>query len=216
MRIANLTSVQDDYTRWGVSGVISLVILFLVLFLIFFSVPNIKIEEAPQLLLDYIVLQPKKKIQPVKKQPTPPKPKEKVEVPKEILPVAKAEVEADPEPSPNADVQAAPAVTPQKPIPIQITSAEDLDNVEFEPLINIKPSYPAAALRNNITGYVDVDLYINEKGRVDRFALVNIHGHPAFGPACAKVLPKWRFPPPRKNGQKVKVRYIYRINFTLH
>lgn len=216
MKIANLTSIQDDYTRWGISGLFSLSILFLVLFLIFFSVPHIQIEESPQLLLDYIVLQPQKKIKPLKKIPTPPKPKEKIIPPKEILPVAKAPVEADPTPSADADIQAAPVVEPKKNVPIHITSAEDLDNVDFVPIVNIKPAYPAAALRSNITGYVDVDLYINEKGQVERFTLVDIHGHPAFGPACAKVLPKWRFPPPRKNGNKVKVRYIYRINFTLH
>lgn len=215
MKILSLTSVQDDYIRWGVSTLSSISILILVLFLIFFSVPNIEIKEPPQLLLDYVILQPQKKIKPIKKIPTPPKPKTIVP-PDTKLPVAKAPIEADPTPSANADVQAAPVVKPVENVPIHITSAEDLDNVEFSPIVNIKPKYPVAALRNNITGYVDVDLYINQKGRVERFTLVKVYGHPAFGPASAKVLPKWRFPPPRKDGKKIKVRYIYRINFTLH
>ena len=31
----------------------------------------------------------------------------------------------------------------------------------------------------------------------------------------AKIIGKWRFPPPRINGKKVKIRYLYTVNFRL-
>lgn len=66
-----------------------------------------------------------------------------------------------------------------------------------------------------ITGYVDVDLHIAENGVVESFSIATIKGHPAFGVETARVLPRWRFPPPRIGGKKCSVKYIYRINFVL-
>ncbi len=98
---------------------------------------------------------------------------------------------------------------------VHVGSADVLDNVDYSPLYNPKPAYPPVALKAGIQGFVDVDLVINEFGRVEEFSLVKVAGHPDFGNETAKVIGKWRFPPPRINGKKVKIKYLYTVNFTL-
>lgn len=98
---------------------------------------------------------------------------------------------------------------------VDIGSAKTLDNVDYSPLYNPKPAYPLLALRAGLQGFVDVDLVINEFGRVEQFSIVKVEGHPDFGNETAKIIGKWRFPPPRINGKKVKIRYQYTVNFRL-
>jgi periplasmic protein TonB len=98
---------------------------------------------------------------------------------------------------------------------VEIGSAKTLDNVDYSPLYNPKPAYPLLALRAGLQGFVDVDLVINEFGRVEEFSIVKVEGHPDFGNETAKIIGKWRFPPPRINGKKVKIRYLYTVNFRL-
>ena len=90
-----------------------------------------------------------------------------------------------------------------------------LDNVAFSLLYNPKPAYPPVALKAGIQGSVEVDLLISEFGRVESFIIEKINGHPSFGDETAKVIGKWRFPPPRVDGKKIKVKYLYTVNFTL-
>jgi len=99
--------------------------------------------------------------------------------------------------------------------PVRVGSVGALDNVEFSPLYNPKPAYPLIALKAGIQGSVDVDLVINEFGRVEEFFIVNVVGHPLFGEETAKVIGKWRFPPPRVEGKKVKIKFLYTVNFKL-
>ncbi len=117
-------------------------------------------------------------------------------------------------PSSGSTAPAAPVAASGQ--PRRIGSIAELDNVGFEPVFSPKPDYPVIAQEARITGYVDVDLVISVDGKVQSFSFVTIKGHPAFGVETAKVLPKWRFPPPRVNGKKCSVRYVYRINFVLN
>lgn len=98
---------------------------------------------------------------------------------------------------------------------IDIGSITTLDNVNYSPLYNPKPAYPPIAIRAGIQGSVDVDLVINEFGRVEQFSIVNVEGHPDFGNETARIIGKWRFPPPRINGKRVKIKYLYTVNFRL-
>ena len=98
---------------------------------------------------------------------------------------------------------------------VRIGSVGNLDNVEYSPLYNPKPAYPLIALKADIQGSVDVDLVINEFGQVENFSIVNVHGHPSFGDETAKVIGKWRFPPPRIDGKKVKIKFLYTVIFKL-
>ena len=98
---------------------------------------------------------------------------------------------------------------------IDIGSIKTLDNVNYTPLYNPKPAYPPIAIRAGIQGSVDVDLVINEYGRVEQFSIVKVEGHPDFGNETARIIGKWRFPPPRINGKRVKIKYLYTVNFKL-
>ena len=98
---------------------------------------------------------------------------------------------------------------------IRIGSAQALDNVDYSPLYNPKPAYPPIALKAGIQGSVDVDLVINEFGRVEEFSIIKVNGHPSFRDETAKVVGKWRFPPPRVDGKKVKIKFLYTVNFKL-
>ena len=97
----------------------------------------------------------------------------------------------------------------------RIQSAKELDNTEFDPIFGPKPKYPLVAMEAGIEGWVDVDMLVDENGRVRRFYIMDINGHPSFAKATSKALYKWRFPPPRLNGRSLRVRYYYRINFKL-
>jgi TonB family protein len=98
---------------------------------------------------------------------------------------------------------------------IRIGYAQTLDNVGFSPLYNPKPAYPPFALKAGIQGFVEVDLIINEFGRVESFTIAKVVGHPTFGDETAKVIGKWRFPPPRVEGKKIKIKFLYTVNFKL-
>jgi periplasmic protein TonB len=100
--------------------------------------------------------------------------------------------------------------------PLAVASASVLDNTSFAPIFNPKPAYPAIALSANIQGYVDVELVVTPAGTIESFAIVKVWGHPAFGDETAKVIRRWRFPPPRIGGKPVKIKYDYRVNFTLN
>ncbi len=100
--------------------------------------------------------------------------------------------------------------------PVRVAGAATLDNVNFAPISELKPLYPAIARAANIEGYVDADLVISESGLVESFTITKTFGHASFAQETAMVLPKWRFPPPRINGKKQRIRYIYRVTFTLN
>jgi periplasmic protein TonB len=106
-------------------------------------------------------------------------------------------------------------VTDQGDGEVRIGAGKALDNVNYSPLYNPKPAYPPIAMKAGIQGFVEVDLLINEFGRVESFTVEKVIGHPSFGDQTAKVIGKWRFPPPRVDGKKIKVRYLYTVNFTL-
>jgi len=206
----------------GVSGTLMLLFMLLALGII----PNDTLQNiGPLLEVDYVTVE-----EPRVQKPTPPPPRvtprqvEKKEtvpepVEQDIIPEM-TPLEATPAPQTAADV-AAPPKAPSAPVnapsnaPLRIGSTQELDNVNFEPIFNPKPDYPLIAQQTGITGYVDVDLVISDNGKVKSFSIVNVKGHPAFGTETAKVLPRWRFPPPRIDGKKTSVKYLYRIKFTL-
>jgi TonB family protein len=99
--------------------------------------------------------------------------------------------------------------------PVAVGSTTMLDNTNFTPIFNPKPAYPAIALKANIQGYADVELVVTSTGTIESFTILKAVGHPAFGEETAKVIRRWRFPPPRINGKPSKIKYDYRVNFTL-
>jgi protein TonB len=175
--------------------------------------------------LDYVVVEEEKKDppkppEPVKRVTVQAQPEEKTEPtpPQEIIP-QDVPLESSDESIDQAQVYVPPIPAPVKKIvsdqPVSIGAVSELDNVDFDPIFNPKPVYPKMALDANIEGYVDAELVVTEDGRVETFSFTRVAGHPSFGTETAKVLSRWRFPPPRIKGEKAKIRYVYRINFKL-
>lgn len=214
--IANRDDAAIPLMRWTISILLASIILSLFLIIILKSEYKSIPLESPLLILDYIVLQPHTK-KPLQK----PKPiqKKATKAPKTepvIQPVAEAPVEPSVVGPGPADIVSTPEPAVKKaPEFVRIRSVSDLDNINFEPLYNPKPRYPSIAMKAEIEGFVDVDLIVNYKGRVEKFSIVRVTGHSSFGNETSKVIAKWRFPPPRIGGNKVKIKYLYRINFQL-
>jgi len=202
-----------DVKRFGYA--VPAAILIHVLFLITFLrvKPDIKLRQAPYILLGHVNLPPKvipKK--PQIKKPSPPKVIKKPDTPKPPPP-AKAPVEASDAKPQLADLISAPMVKTK--VTEVAESVNELDNTDFEPIYNPKPAYPPIARMAEIEGYVVVELLINKKGRVEKYSIIKTEGHQQFALETSRVVRKWRFPPPRINGRPAKVRYEYTVRFVL-
>jgi periplasmic protein TonB len=222
----NVFREESGIWRWIVSASTAFIGILLFMFVTLGTLKDRRLPDlGPLLEIEYVTVEEPRK-QPEK---PPPQVRRRVEVaPPEAVPQPAIEnvvpemplLEETPVAPAPVDVPAAPAA-PAAPVaapdqPQRIGSTAVLDNVGFEPVFNPKPDYPVVALEARITGYVDVDLVISADGKVRSFSFVTVKGHPAFGLETAKVLPQWRFPPPRVGGKKCSVKYVYRINFVLN
>jgi len=216
------TPLPSKFLRWGCAISFALVIAGIGLGLLTFtnSKNELPVDETPPMvLLDYVYVPP----EPEEKPPPPPPPKKKPEKPpepEEIVeepPVAEAPVEPAPETPVAPDLVSAPEPPPDTTPSIVIAqNVSELDNTNFGPIVNKKPKYPWIAREVGIEGEVDVEFFIDENGKVEKFTILKTIGHSSFAKETRKVVPHWRFPPPRKNGKKVKVRYRYTVEFLLH
>ena len=75
-----------------------------------------------------------------------------------------------------------------------------------------KPPYPAIALSTNIQGKVDIQVTIDENGRVISARAAS--GHPFLRPAAEKAASNARFSPTLVSGVPVKVTGVIIYNFT--
>jgi len=222
VNVSTLTTNRQNKIRWATAVIIPTVMLFL-FFLIRFPSPKASLEESPPLFLEYIDVT-EKIPEPVPQTPT------RVETTIASKTVSQTPITpiADVEPSPadNSPATVTTSAVKSEPVesgsvvkdshPVAIRSAEQLDNTSYEPIFNPKPSYPSVAQNLGITGYVDLDLMIDEKGKITNFEIVKSYGHPTFGEETAKVISRWRFPPPRIKGKPVRVIYQYRVHFRLN
>ncbi len=224
MKFLPLTTPRENKLRWFLALILPIFMLSALAISLRLTAKPIVSERPPALQLEYVVIDPveekkpeppKRVKKPVPKKVTKPTPKKRAiaKVEKSIPTETPADIEAgDPEP-----VKEEPTPEPPKePVHHAISSAEELDNTGFSPIYNPKPAYPVIARKRRITGYVDLDLTINEKGKITDFSIVKSYGHPTFGQETAKVISKWRFPPPRIKGKRVLVTYRYRVNFRLN
>ncbi|MFH1760902.1 MAG: energy transducer TonB [bacterium] len=204
----------QEYKRWLIAGISAFtsIILFMVFFLRIG--PEISLQQAPFMILDYINLPPPPKMIPEvpPKQKPPPKAEKKIPDP-EPPPTVKAPIEvSEPSSAPSEFVTAPKA---EKPKPSVAEDIRQLDNAEFSPIYNPKPRYPDIARAAGIEGFVVVDLLIDETGRVKSFSILKTEGHQQFTLETSKVIRSWRFPPPRIGGKLSMVRYEYKVVFRL-
>jgi len=75
-----------------------------------------------------------------------------------------------------------------------------------------KPTYPAVALRINLTGNVNVQVLINESG--DVVSAKAVDGHPFLKLEAERAAKKARFKPTLLSGEPVKVNGVIVYKFT--
>jgi len=74
--------------------------------------------------------------------------------------------------------------------------------------------YPRDMARRGIEGYVELLVIIDRKGRVDVREVVD-YSHRAFVEAAREMANKSRFSVPKRNGEPVRAKYTWRIEFDL-
>lgn len=82
-------------------------------------------------------------------------------------------------------------------------------------LRQVKPRYPAAALRASQQGWVEVEFMIEPSGEVDHVHVVASQPHHVFDRAAVEAVSRWRYKPALRNGQPTRVTLRRRIVFTL-
>ncbi len=229
MKRSPITSPTEDRIRWICAIILPSLLLITLIFTVRISLESPVAIKPPPLELHYVVLEKPEEPEPEVPKPEP-KPVERVVVESKPEPIAEPEPEVAPvEESPiseavadiavgepTEDTTVSEPVVDAQPSEVAISSPEVLDNTSFAPVFNPKPSYPVIARRNRITGYVELDLTISDEGRVIDYEIVRSYGHPMFGVETSKVISRWRFPPPRIDGQRVSVIYRYRVKFELN
>jgi protein TonB len=88
------------------------------------------------------------------------------------------------------------------------------DKVQYSKLIErIEPVYPQAALRNRISGNVELLLTIDEDGIVEQ--IKPISGHPLLISAAVTAVQQWKYSPTLVNGEAVPVMTTVTVIFGL-
>lgn len=77
----------------------------------------------------------------------------------------------------------------------------------------VQPAYPPAAKEARVSGVVQVQITVNEKGEVIEATVIS--GHPLLRDATLAAARQWRFKPTELGGVPVKVQGILTFNFTL-
>ncbi|MEM7053427.1 MAG: energy transducer TonB [Pseudomonadota bacterium] len=79
----------------------------------------------------------------------------------------------------------------------------------------IPPQYPRQALMNGIEGFVEVELLINEEGRVRSVRILNAEPSGFFERPARAAAMRWRFRPQFKDGVAIAVRARTTMEFEL-
>lgn len=95
--------------------------------------------------------------------------------------------------------------------------AMDKDTVDTAPKV-VRRSlivYPELARRQGISGYVTMNVLINEQGNVEDVEIVDSKPEEIFDLKADSTIRRWKFEPATYNGKKVKVWALQKIVFKL-
>lgn len=93
---------------------------------------------------------------------------------------------------------------------------EIAEGATLQVLRNPAPAYPVDAIRNNITGTVELEILVGADGKPLEVSVVRSSGNRALDQAARKVvLQRWLFQPAMENGQAVQARGRVPIEFKL-
>jgi len=94
----------------------------------------------------------------------------------------------------------------------------DRDSVDIPPKV-LKRSpivYPELARRQGISGYVTMNVLINESGNVENVEVIDSKPEEIFDLKAENTIRRWKFEPASYNGKKVKVWAMQKIVFKLN
>ena len=103
---------------------------------------------------------------------------------------------------PRAEAQAA--------APVEMVSIASLKRTKYVP-----PSYPRAAQRRNLSGYVDVVFTVDESGGVTDVEVREFEPSDVFNDSAIKAVSQWEFEPSMVDGIAVARRVAVRMSFNL-
>lgn len=97
-------------------------------------------------------------------------------------------------------------------------TAMDKDSVDTAPkVIRRSPIvYPELARRQGISGYVTMNVLIDEQGNVDDVEIVESKPEEIFDLKADSTVRRWKFEPATYNGKKVKVWAMQKVVFKLN
>ena len=93
---------------------------------------------------------------------------------------------------------------------IPVSAAEMAERI----IDQMPPRYPLEARRARVQGRVELDVVIDDEGRVTDLSVIT--GHPLLAPAAAQAVGQWRYDPYTVDGQPVAVATTVNVTFTLN
>jgi protein TonB len=96
-----------------------------------------------------------------------------------------------------------------------VIGAEVLDNRDFKPFGNQKPTYPEVPRKLNLEGSVSLKILVGPQGKVEEVQVIQWTGHPTFAESAKSTASVWKFAPPRYQGKPAKAWYKRTIEFRL-
>ncbi|HUS23711.1 MAG TPA: energy transducer TonB [Candidatus Binatia bacterium] len=117
-----------------------------------------------------------------------------------------------------------PFAMPKMNIPTTITGGPFLGTLaqgdmsgysDLIPLVRINPQYPRQAMRDGISGWVQLEIEINPDGSVRSARPVAAQPRGVFESAAVQGVMKWRFKPKVVDGKPVAAKGLQRLEFNL-
>lgn len=105
-----------------------------------------------------------------------------------------------------------PGVSPMDGMPVFALS--DIDRAP-QPLIQLRPFYPAHARMRQIEGCVTVEFVVAANGQPEDITVLSSEPGALFRTAAVRAVERWRFAPGTRDGAPVAVRVRQRICFQL-
>jgi protein TonB len=88
-------------------------------------------------------------------------------------------------------------------------------NRDVELVQRVNPNYPARALRQQVSGWVDLEFTITEFGDVTDVRVVDADPKRIFDRDAIRAVQAWKFRPKLENGQAVATSARQRLEFSL-
>ena len=213
-------STQLDGTRIAANaGAIAFNAAMLMLMLVPLSAPTL-IQQPLETVTDFVLVKPDKKII----VPPPPPPPIKVErVVRDPTPKPVTQQTQTVEPPPIVindtpqigDVLGSETLAKFTPPAIDV-GPQVLTGASLQALSSPPPSYPPQAVRENLTGVVELEILVGIDGKPIDVSVVRSSGHRLLDQAAIRVVKsRWKFQPAMSNGQPVQARGRVPIEFKL-